>query len=112
MCFLFHLYKNKIKNDYKYIIIQHNNNNITMSSATYLISIDTLKTVGKGALGAMSFGAYHQFNTNKMMELNNEIMKSQQKQEIEKMREEMREEIKKIKEQKNIIWWGGGGGRV
>jgi hypothetical protein len=26
----------------------------------------------QGALGAMSFGVYHQFTTNKMMELNNE----------------------------------------
>ena len=37
-----------------------------------IISLDTLKTIGQGALGAMSFGAYHQFTTNKMMELNNE----------------------------------------
>jgi hypothetical protein len=35
-----------------------------------LISGETLKTIGQVALGAMTFGAYHQFTTNKMMELN------------------------------------------
>ena len=37
-----------------------------------LLSGDTLKTFAQGALGAMTFGAYHQYTTNKMMELNNE----------------------------------------
>ena len=36
---------------------------------TYLLSTDTLKTIGQGALGAMTFGAYHQYTTNKIMEL-------------------------------------------
>lgn len=34
-----------------------------------IITTDTLKTICQGALGAMTFGAYHQFNTNKMMEI-------------------------------------------
>ena len=38
-------------------------------SKTYLLSSDTLKTFGQGALGAMTFGAYHQYTTNKIMEL-------------------------------------------
>ena len=91
-----------------------------MSSATYLISTETLKTVIKGAVGSMTFGAYHQFNTNKIMELNNEMMKLQTKQEIEKMEIKQKEEIKqirddmrkemwgeiaKIKEQNNNKWW-------
>ena len=42
---------------------------------TYLISYENLKTMAQGALGAMTFGAYNQFTTNKMMELNNEQMK-------------------------------------
>ena len=33
----------------------------------------------------MTFGAYHQFNTNKMMELNNGIIKSEYKREMDKM---------------------------
>ena len=32
---------------------------------------DTLKTFCQGAFGAMTFGAYHQYTTNKIMELNN-----------------------------------------
>ena len=44
-----------------------------------LISGETLKTIGQGALGAMTFGAYHQFTTNKMMELNNEKIEIQHK---------------------------------
>jgi hypothetical protein len=41
-------------------------------SKTYLLSFETFKTIGQGALGAMTFGAYHQFVTNKIMDLNNE----------------------------------------
>jgi hypothetical protein len=47
-----------------------------MTSTKYLISLDNLKVVAQGALGAMTFGAYHQFTTNKMMELNNESQNS------------------------------------
>ena len=35
-------------------------------------NVEAFKTVAQGALGAMSFGAYHQYTTNKLMELNNE----------------------------------------
>ena len=46
----------------------------------------------QGALGAMSFGIYHQFTTNRLMELNNEkqdlfIMDKHQK-EIDELKEE------------------------
>jgi len=45
----------------------------------------------QGALGAMSFGVYHQFTTNRLMELNNEkqdlfIMDKHQK-EIDELKE-------------------------
>jgi hypothetical protein len=30
-------------------------------SKTQIITMDTIKTIGQGALGAMTFGAYHQF---------------------------------------------------
>jgi len=39
--------------------------------STYLISLDTLKTIGKGVLGAMTFGVFTQYNNDKHMELNN-----------------------------------------
>ena len=48
-------------------------------SKTQLISGETLKTFGQGALGAMTFGAYHQYTTNKIMELNNEKVEIQHK---------------------------------
>ena len=57
-------------------------------SKTQLISSpfgETLKTFGQGALGAMTFGAYHQYTTNKIMELNNEKQDLQQKYFLEKM---------------------------
>ena len=41
----------------------------SIMSKPYLLSSDTLKTISQGALGAMTFGAYHQYTTNKIMEL-------------------------------------------
>ena len=87
-----------------------------MSKTTYLLSMDTLKTISQGALGAMTFGAYHQYTTNKIMELNNEKQDLQQKYFIEKMEnqhkkemeqnkiemDELREKLNKIEQKK---WW-------
>jgi len=67
--------------------------------SSYIISIDTLKTVANGALGAMSFGAYHQFTTNKIMELNNENLKMQNKVYIEKMERKHKAEMDEFKVQ-------------
>ena len=75
-----------------------------MSSAkTYLLSLDTLKTIGQGALGAMTFGAYHQYTTNKIMELNNEKMDLQHRQEMNKLNERMNEKMDKL--EKDRKWW-------
>jgi len=49
---------------------------MSTKATTYLLSMDTLKTMGQGALGAMTFGAYHQYTTNKIMELNNRKYKN------------------------------------
>jgi TolA-binding protein len=78
-----------------------------MSSAkTYLLSLDTLKTMGQGALGAMTFGAYHQYTTNKIMELNNEKMALQNKYFIDQQKQEMNELNGKIdKMEKDRKWW-------
>ena len=89
-----------------------------------MISGDTLKTIAQGALGAMTFGAYHQFNTNKMMELNNEMIKSEHKREMDKMElnnkylidkmeiqhnkemHELNEKVERLlKNQSNKNWW-------
>jgi hypothetical protein len=66
---------------------------------SYLISIDTLKTITNGAMGAMTFGAYHQFTTNKIMELNNENLKMQNKMYIEKMEKKHKVEMDEFKAQ-------------
>lgn len=94
-----------------------------MSKTTYLLSSDTLKIISQGALGAMTFGAYHQYTTNKIIELNNEKQNLQQKYFIEKMEnqhkiesqqqkiesqqqktemEELKEKLNKIEQKK---WW-------
>jgi hypothetical protein len=74
-------------------------------------SFSFAKTVIQGALGAMTFGAYHQFVTNKIMELNNEKMEIQHKSDLVilelKHKEEMKvllEKIEKI-ELKSKSWW-------
>ena len=87
-----------------------------MSKTTYLLSSDTLKIISQGALGAMTFGAYHQYTTNKIIELNNEKQNLQQKYFIEKIEnqhkietqkqktemEELKEKFNKIEQKK---WW-------
>jgi hypothetical protein len=66
---------------------------------SYLISFDTLKTIANGAMGAMTFGAYHQFTTNKIMELNNENLKMQNKMYIEKIEKKHKVEMDEFKAQ-------------
>ena len=59
-----------------------------------MTSGDTLKTVCQGALGAMSFGAYHQFTTNKIMEINdkeNKFIMSKMEEEIKELKQELKE---------------------
>ena len=82
----------------------------SIMSKTYLLSSDTLKTISQGALGAMTFGAYHQYTTNKIMELNNEKQELQQKYFMDKMEnkhktemDELREKLNKIEQNKH--WW-------
>lgn len=75
---------------------------------TYLMTYDTIKTIGQGALGAMTFGAYHQFTTNKMMEMNNKMMEIKIEHQLQendlKHREEIKELTMKINE-RNSKWW-------
>jgi len=60
--------------------------------------MDTLKTIGQGALGAMTFGAYHQYTTNKIMELNNEKIEIQHKYFMDKMEDKYRMEKKEMED--------------
>lgn len=63
---------------------------------TSIITIDTFKTIGQGALGAVTFGAYHQYTTNKIMELNNENMVTKHNQAIDKMETKHKNEMKEM----------------
>ena len=74
-----------------------------MSNTTYLLSKDTLKTIAQGALGAMTFGAYHQFITNRMMELNNENLNSKHNQSINEMKNNQNQSINEMKNNHNQI---------
>ncbi len=95
---------------YKYIYynlcIMYNNTKKTMNPY-YIISFETLKLFGQGALGAMSFGMYHQYTTNKIMELNNEKEKYF-RDEITKIHNEemkiLKEKINKL-EKKHWFYW-------
>jgi len=77
-----------------------------MSNKTYLMSMDTLKSIGNGALGALTFGAYNLYLTTKTMELNNEINAVKHKYEMDKAYKD----IDELKEQVKILqnksrWW-------
>ena len=68
-------------------------------SKTHVISGETLKTIRQGALGAMTFGAYHQYTTNKIMELNNEKVEIQHKYFMDKMETQHKKEMNDMENQ-------------
>lgn len=62
-----------------------------------VIDGSSIITFFKGALGAMTFGAYHQYNTNKIMEINNKI--------YDKQIEELRTHIIKLEKAQENSWF-------
>lgn len=48
----------------------------------------TLKTCIQEALGAMTFGMYHQFTTNKLMELNNQLIRNENEKILNEIKKE------------------------
>jgi heme A synthase len=60
------------------------------------ITSDAVKTVLQGALGAMTFGAYHQFTTNKMMEMNNQIMEQKHQYQMDILEQKYQYQIDKM----------------
>ena len=81
-----------------------------MSTNKYIISMDTIKTVCQGALGAMTFGAYHQYTTNKIMDLNNEKQEIQYKYFIDKIETQHNKEMTELKDKLKELeqkrrWW-------
>ena len=70
-------------------------------SKTDVLSSDILKIISQGALGAMTFGAYHQYTTNKLMKLNNEKQELQQKYFMDKMDNRHKTEMNELREKLN-----------
>jgi len=70
---------------------------------TYLISTDSLKTIAQGALGAMSFGAYHQYTTNKIMELNNEKQELRTQYLLDNIEKKYNKQIYELREKINKL---------
>lgn len=64
---------------------------------------DTLKTMLQGAFGGLSFGVYHQFTTNQMMDLNNEKQNLLHKYLMDKHQNEIDELKGRINKLNNIF---------
>ena len=54
-------------------------------SKSDLTSSEIFKIIWQGALGGLTFGVYHQYTTNKIIELNNEKVEIQHKYFMDKM---------------------------
>ena len=66
------------------------------------VTKEALSTFFTGALGAMTFGAYSQFQTDKIMKLNNQI----QEQKMKTMLNESEQKIAKmIKDNQKSTWF-------
>ena len=63
------------------------------------ITKEAIQTIFNGALGAMTFGAYAQFQNQRIMELNNQL----QEQKIAKMIEENKKEVQAMINKKWIF---------
>lgn len=55
--------------------------------------VDLSTLICQGALGALTFGAYYQYTTNKTMELNNEKIETQYKHFMDKMENQHKKEM-------------------
>ena len=70
----------------------------------YMISMETIKTIAQGALGSMSFGAYHMYVTKSMIEVNNEMIFTKN-QIIQKEIDEMRRNNEELKKRLDKRWF-------
>jgi hypothetical protein len=70
---------------------------------TQLITMDTLRTIGQGALGAMTFGAYHQYTTNRIMDLNNENVEIKHKYFMDRMEAQHKQEMHDMEIQQKTL---------
>lgn len=61
-----------------------------------MISRDALKTFAQGALGAMTFGGYAQFQNQLNMELNNKLQDQKNKYEIQLQDQKRKEDVDRL----------------
>ena len=66
-----------------------------------MITRDGLLTMFNGAIGAMTFGIYHQYTTNRIIEINNNNFDK----EIDLLKKEIYEIKKEMIEIKNKKYW-------
>ena len=64
---------------------------------------EILKTIGQGALCAMIFGTYQQYNTNKIMELNNQKVEIQHRYFMNEMENEHKLFNEKLKHLEKVV---------
>lgn len=83
-----------------------------MLNGKITVTGDAIKTFCQGAAGAMTFGAYHQYTTNKIMEMNNEYMDKKHNDAMEKLKmqhnaemNELREQMKQLSNRKLFSFW-------
>lgn len=73
-----------------------------MSNKQYIISTDTLKTIFQGAIGAITLGTFQQYNSNKIMELNNDKIMIEQKYNLDKLENNYTLKINELKNEHKI----------
>lgn len=88
---------------------------MTIDKDMITITKDGLKTFCQGALGAMTFGAYHMYVSTEMIKMNNRYFYKQmeeQHREIEEQHREIEEQHREIEELRQNIhelqrrrWW-------
>ena len=70
----------------------------TNTTSKAFITKDAIITICQGALGSMTFGAYHQFTTNKIMELNNEKIKQENEIKMNSIKQDNETKMNSIKQ--------------
>lgn len=66
------------------------------------ILFNFIKTVGEGSFGALSFGIYYQYNSNKMIQLNNKKIEMQYKHFTNKIENQHKNKMNEL-QNKNIL---------
>lgn len=63
------------------------------------VTKEAMTTFFTGALGAMTFGGFAQFQNNAIMKLNNQLNEQQHQADMREMKEQHKQEMKELKDQ-------------